>query len=316
MDPVSVPVEKFRQRENPDFKHAVIGAGAMIAHLYRLGVEASALQRIEGACDVAFAAHDGQVRPDGQPYVNHLILVAQVLVEKFGITDPNAVVAAILHDTPEDRALLVNKIMEGVASDSPARAINVLSSTFGASPREVRTALQMVTSPNFREMTLSLKQEAWNEELTQSHAHDLVLRGLHEQGQLGGAEEVCEMIKAAPLRKITNLLYLGHWSKLLQGDLIGRAVKLADFYTNGLHRHILLKRIKELPAGSYSQSTAFSFYEQIGEKYAPVVLLLERKLSQARELGIPLVNPKADAVLTKRIEVVKPYYSNYMKTDR
>ena len=52
------------------------------------------------AFDVAVAAHDGQTRVTGEPFVTHPIASAQILAE-LGI-DPVAVTAALLHDVPED----------------------------------------------------------------------------------------------------------------------------------------------------------------------------------------------------------------------
>lgn len=54
---------------------------------------------------VAFAAraHRGQIRKDGQtPYASHPFRVCLILRDVFGITDREALAAALLHDTLED----------------------------------------------------------------------------------------------------------------------------------------------------------------------------------------------------------------------
>ena len=54
---------------------------------------------------VAFAAraHDGQKRKDGKtPYVSHVVRVALILRECFGVGDPEILQTALLHDTIED----------------------------------------------------------------------------------------------------------------------------------------------------------------------------------------------------------------------
>lgn len=54
---------------------------------------------------VAFAAraHQGKLRKDGAtPYVSHVFRVCLVLRHVFGIDDPRALMAAVLHDTLED----------------------------------------------------------------------------------------------------------------------------------------------------------------------------------------------------------------------
>jgi guanosine-3',5'-bis(diphosphate) 3'-pyrophosphohydrolase len=55
---------------------------------------------IGAAFDLAVAAHEGQMRATGEPYVTHPIASAQITAE-LGI-DPVAVQAALLHDVPED----------------------------------------------------------------------------------------------------------------------------------------------------------------------------------------------------------------------
>ncbi len=58
------------------------------------------LSGVDRAFDLAVAAHEGQVRATGEPYVTHPIASAQIVAE-LGI-DPISVEAALLHDVPED----------------------------------------------------------------------------------------------------------------------------------------------------------------------------------------------------------------------
>jgi (p)ppGpp synthase/HD superfamily hydrolase len=53
---------------------------------------------------IAFAAeqHGDQRRPTGVPYVEHLLEALEVLVVGAGVTDPDVLAAAILHDVIED----------------------------------------------------------------------------------------------------------------------------------------------------------------------------------------------------------------------
>src|SRR6187402_2247090 len=59
--------------------------------------------RIRRAFLIGAAAHDGQTRKSGEPYITHPVAVAQVLAEQ-GL-DVETLVAAILHDTIEDTPL-------------------------------------------------------------------------------------------------------------------------------------------------------------------------------------------------------------------
>jgi len=54
------------------------------------------------ALSFAVTAHQGQRRKSGEAYISHPLLVAQILVEELGITDPEVLAAAVLHDTIED----------------------------------------------------------------------------------------------------------------------------------------------------------------------------------------------------------------------
>ncbi|MEO8438230.1 MAG: HD domain-containing protein, partial [Chloroflexota bacterium] len=76
---------------------------AMRAALYAAILEghpAADLEPVGRAFDLAFAAHEGQKRATGEPYVTHPIASAQILAE-LGI-DAIAIQAALLHDVPED----------------------------------------------------------------------------------------------------------------------------------------------------------------------------------------------------------------------
>jgi guanosine-3',5'-bis(diphosphate) 3'-pyrophosphohydrolase len=64
---------------------------------------------------VAFAAraHQGQIRKDGKtPYVSHVFRVCMILRDIFGITDRNALAAALLHDSIEDTTTDFDEIAE------------------------------------------------------------------------------------------------------------------------------------------------------------------------------------------------------------
>jgi len=54
------------------------------------------------AMDVAIERHGAQRRPNGEPYVVHLLEVLRILVEGAGVTDRDTLVAAVLHDVVED----------------------------------------------------------------------------------------------------------------------------------------------------------------------------------------------------------------------
>ena len=59
--------------------------------------------RVRRAYEVGAAAHEGQTRKSGEPYITHPIAVAGILAELR--LDAETIIAAILHDTLEDTAL-------------------------------------------------------------------------------------------------------------------------------------------------------------------------------------------------------------------
>lgn len=86
---------------------------------------------LEHAIDFATAAHEGQKRKSGEPYIIHPLAVASVLVE--WAMDIDTVIAGVLHDTVEDTEVTLEQIeslfgrdvaflVDGVTKVSQARA--------------------------------------------------------------------------------------------------------------------------------------------------------------------------------------------------
>ena len=58
------------------------------------------LEKVESALAMASAAHEGQLRQSGEPYITHPLAVAKILARWH--LDPQALIAALLHDVVED----------------------------------------------------------------------------------------------------------------------------------------------------------------------------------------------------------------------
>jgi len=65
---------------------------------------------IRRAYDVAMAAHEGQARASGEPYIHHCLAVAQMLAELR--LDPATVAAGLLHDVAEDSILSIEDLRQ------------------------------------------------------------------------------------------------------------------------------------------------------------------------------------------------------------
>lgn len=91
MSPISDPVKAFLNEVRSAF-------------------DAEATTLIEQAYQEAAAAHSGQLRGTGEPYVEHSVAVATILKE-WGL-DAETVAAALLHDVPEDTAVSLDQLRQ------------------------------------------------------------------------------------------------------------------------------------------------------------------------------------------------------------
>jgi guanosine-3',5'-bis(diphosphate) 3'-pyrophosphohydrolase len=63
---------------------------------------AATCTQVAEAVTFALRFHGDQKRPTGAPYVEHLLEALEVLVRGAGVTDPDVLRAAVLHDVVED----------------------------------------------------------------------------------------------------------------------------------------------------------------------------------------------------------------------
>ena len=71
--------------------------------------------RLKQAIAVATAAHEGQFRKTGEPYITHPLAVVKILQE--WNMDEDTVIAGVLHDTVEDTSLTLKDIEEQFGKD-------------------------------------------------------------------------------------------------------------------------------------------------------------------------------------------------------
>ncbi|HSW41548.1 MAG TPA: bifunctional (p)ppGpp synthetase/guanosine-3',5'-bis(diphosphate) 3'-pyrophosphohydrolase, partial [Patescibacteria group bacterium] len=113
------------------------------------GVDGDAVGR---AFDFAVAAHEGQVRVTGDPYVTHPIATALTLAELD--LDTDGIVAALLHDVPEDTEYGLADVEERFGPEV-ARLVDGVTklSRFSTHSHEERQA------ENIRKMLLAMAQD-------------------------------------------------------------------------------------------------------------------------------------------------------------
>jgi GTP pyrophosphokinase len=70
------------------------------------------LNRVICAYELARDVHQFQQRNDGTPWFWHPTRVTKILLEELNITDPDLLIAALLHDTLEDSDILTSEVIE------------------------------------------------------------------------------------------------------------------------------------------------------------------------------------------------------------
>jgi (p)ppGpp synthase/HD superfamily hydrolase len=83
----------------------------------RLDLPGSTLAALDHAVAFATERHGDQRRPAGEPYVEHLLETVDVLVNGPGITDPDVLVAGVLHDVVEDTATGLDEVRAAFGAD-------------------------------------------------------------------------------------------------------------------------------------------------------------------------------------------------------
>jgi (p)ppGpp synthase/HD superfamily hydrolase len=68
--------------------------------------------RVMEAYAVSNSVHEFQRRNDGTPYFWHSTRVARILIDELGLTDPDLIIAALLHDVLEDSDTISRTVLE------------------------------------------------------------------------------------------------------------------------------------------------------------------------------------------------------------
>jgi guanosine-3',5'-bis(diphosphate) 3'-pyrophosphohydrolase len=68
------------------------------------------LESLDAAVEFAVRWHADQLRPAGEPYVEHLLEALTVLTEGVGVTDVDVLRAAVLHDVVEDTDCTLDQV--------------------------------------------------------------------------------------------------------------------------------------------------------------------------------------------------------------
>ncbi len=104
---VPEPVDAASQHDRP------VSLGSLLEQISGYLTDAD-LQQIRGAYRFADAAHLGQYRASGEPYISHPVAVAEICAD--WKLDSQALMAALLHDTAEDKGITQAELVEHFGS--------------------------------------------------------------------------------------------------------------------------------------------------------------------------------------------------------
>jgi len=109
---------------------------------------ASSVQRILAAARFAAEKHASQRRKgsDGEPYIGHLLEVAELVAATADVLDTELLVAALLHDTVEDTATSSEELREKFGDDVASLVAEVTDDK--TLPKATRKALQVRNAPH------------------------------------------------------------------------------------------------------------------------------------------------------------------------
>jgi guanosine-3',5'-bis(diphosphate) 3'-pyrophosphohydrolase len=110
------------------------------------------VEHIEQAYQVARAAHSGQYRASGEPYITHPLAVAKILAEWH--LDAQALMAALLHDVVEDTATTKTEIARNFG-----KPVAELVDGVSKIDRIEFSSLQHAQAENFRKMLLAMARD-------------------------------------------------------------------------------------------------------------------------------------------------------------
>jgi len=115
------------------------------------------IQRITSAAHFAAVQHADQRRKGkaGEPYINHLIEVADLVASSLTEPDTNLIMAAFIHDVVEDTPTTNQEVAERFGPDVAALVAEVTDDK--SLPKAERKRLQIETAPKKSKRAQSIK---------------------------------------------------------------------------------------------------------------------------------------------------------------
>ena len=109
------------------------------------------IDRLQRAYEMAASAHSGQMRSTGDPYVTHCVEVTNILADL--CLDEDTLVAALLHDVPEDTLVPLERIQKEFG-DSVATLVDGVTKLSG-----LRLGMEQSQAESLRKMFMAMAEE-------------------------------------------------------------------------------------------------------------------------------------------------------------
>jgi len=128
----------------------------------KINFESEDCKRILNALDLMLSLHcEQEDRIDGKPYIVHPLEIADDLINKYNVNDPDLIIAALLHDSVEDQ---IYKLLDIKSSNNELKiidkeelrdnAFSIIGSIYG---ERVKNVIKELTNPNFDQIIKQLE---------------------------------------------------------------------------------------------------------------------------------------------------------------
>lgn len=107
--------------------------------------------RLTRAYELARAAHDGQTRSTGEPYITHSLSTASILAELY--LDEDTIIAGLLHDVPEDTGVSLETIQKEFGDEVAKRVDGVTKLS------QLRLGMEQTEAESLRKMFIAMAEE-------------------------------------------------------------------------------------------------------------------------------------------------------------
>jgi GTP pyrophosphokinase len=115
-------------------------------------LKAEDVKQLQSAFEFSEAAHEGQFRQSGEPYISHPVAVATILAQWH--MDPQALTAALLHDVMEDTT-----VTKGEISDRFGKLVAELVDGVSKLDKIEFQSQEQAQAENFRKMFLAMARD-------------------------------------------------------------------------------------------------------------------------------------------------------------